>query len=107
MNEALAMLLEAYAPTYIDVLPTAIDHGITYTLISEADDAHESGGPLGERSSFMIRVFQKTHSKTEITNICAALRAAGWGVGPRSCIRDEQNDYYQYNFTTTKWGVTP
>lgn len=106
MNTELAALLEAFAPTYLDVLPASVDYGITYTLIMGQDDTYESGLPLGERLSYMIRVFQRTYNHANITAICAALRAAGCGLGPRTLTREEADGgYYQYNIEITKWGA--
>jgi len=105
MNTTLAALLETYAPTYYDVLPASTTHGITYTLFSCQDDPHESGEPLGERIYYMIRLFQATYSETEIRALRAALRAAGYGVGSRTTIKNAELGYFQHNFEITKWGV--
>lgn len=106
MNTELATLLEVFAPTYLDVLPADKSYGVTYTLIMGQDDTYESGQPLGERLSYMVRVFQKAYVHANITAICAALRAAGWCLGPRTLIREEADGgYYQYNIEITKWGA--
>jgi len=104
MNDELYALLALHGSAYYDVMPAKETAGITYTRTLVQPIMHESGLPLGEVWSYIVRVFQAAYSQAAIDALCAALRAAGWSVGPLEQIElDDAQTHYMTPIMISKW----
>lgn len=103
MDEQLKILLEGIAPTWRGHIRGTPDTGISYTCYLEQDAQHESGGSLGTQYYYRVNLFQRILDVSKRRALVSALRAAGWAIGERAELEDDDEHYYQYSIDISRW----